>query len=157
MNIYPYLSRRIRKLGPKIDIGCGNTPQVGHIGIDVRDLGQDIIWDVREGLPFADNSITGIYTSHFVEHLTEPEIHALFAELLRVCAPGAVMQLKCPHASTIEAFYHCHSSYWNERRIKGLCAGLQGGNTPGGKFFKILSLKMAGIELQTTLQVVKKP
>ena len=79
-----------RKL-PKIDfnkeininIGCGPRNEIGFIGLDMRDCGQEIIWDAREGIPLPDNTVTKIWTSHFLEHLTDQENKDFFRECYR--------------------------------------------------------------------------
>lgn len=154
--IWPYPYRRFRKTGTRIDIGSGAKTRLGFIGIDIRDMGQDLVWDARQGLPFPDNSIVHAYTSHFVEHLTEPEVRELLVEMLRVTAPGGIVEIRCPHCSTIEAYYHGHMSLWSEKRVKGFCAGFERGAVKGEKYFKVLVLQVVGIELQTNLKVERK-
>lgn len=157
MDHYAYMTRRFRKTGDKIDIGCGHKCRPGFIGIDIRDKGQDLLWDVRQGLPFPDNSIKYVYSSHFIEHLTDSEFRNLIVEIIRVCAPGATLQLSCPHLSTVEAYYHGHVSLWSESRMKGFALGFQRGAVKGEKFPVVVSLKTVGIEVQAvfTIQQVK--
>lgn len=156
MDHYAYLVRRIRKTGPSVDLGCGKKCLAGFVGIDIRDCGQDVLWDVRQGIPWPDNSVHHLHTSHFVEHLTEEDIRALLVEILRICAPGATVAIHCPHCSTIEAYYHGHLSLWSEKRVKGFVAGFARGAAKGEKYFKLNSLKIAGIELQTAMTVMKR-
>lgn len=149
----PYFRRRITKIGPKIDLGCGHKCREGHIGVDIRDLGQDIVWDLRFGLPFPDNSVTNIFSSHFIEHLTDEQNKELFEEILRICQPGAVVQLHCPHESTKEAFFHNHLSKWSVKRIEGMILGFNGAKY-WKKSLRIDSAGQVGIELVATLVVV---
>ena len=156
MDHYAYLVRRIRKIGNKVDLGCGKKCRPGFVGIDIRDQGQDILWDIRQGLPLPDNSIVHFYTSHFVEHLTDEDIRALLVDILRVCCDGVTVEIRCPHCSTIEAYYHGHLSLWSEKRVKGFTAGFERGAVKGEKYFSIKSLQVSGIELQTFLTVHRK-
>lgn len=148
--------RRIRRIGPKIDIGCKKNVVQGFIGLDVVDFGQDIVWDVGEGLPFPDNSLTDVHMSHFVEHLSREESCILFGELLRVCRPGAVIGIACPHADTKEAWYHTHASNWSEKRVVGLVEGYAGSQPKGGKCFVTEKLERSGMELRARLKVITK-
>jgi len=107
----------------KIDIGCGNSTKEGFSGIDIVDFGQDIIWDVRFGLPFPDESIDEIYSSHFIEHLSVTEIDDFINEVIRVSKVGVNIEFRCPHAETDEAYFSCHTSLWDEKRIRGICIG----------------------------------
>ncbi len=54
----------------RLDIGCGKTKMDGWEGIDAIDFGQKHVHDVRQGLPFQDDSVSEVRSSHFVEHLT---------------------------------------------------------------------------------------
>ena len=74
----------------RIDIGCGVRCIEGFAGIDSMDFGQKYIHDVRKGMPFEDNSVDEVHSSHFVEHLTGPERVMFFNELYRVMKIGAI-------------------------------------------------------------------
>lgn len=156
MDQYAYLVRRVRKIGPKIDLGCGDKCRAGFVGIDIRDKGQDILWDIRQGMPLPDDSVDHFYTSHFVEHLTDEDIRSLLVDILRVCKHGSVVQIACPHCSTEEAYYHGHLSLWSEKRVKGFVMGFARGAKRGEKFFEIFDLKVSGIELRAALYVKVK-
>ena len=111
-NPYACLRLRIRRIGPKIDLGCGKAVLPGYIGIDIQDHGQDIVWDVRNGIPLPDRSVTHLHSCHFIEHLTNEEACTVFREMLRVCVAGGKVSLRCPHAKSIEARYLSHFSQW---------------------------------------------
>ncbi len=96
----------------KINIGCGNTGLDDWVNIDKSPLGRIanhktlkniifkckilpkkydlklpnnyLVHDTRKGLPFEDNSIGVIYSSHFFEHLTYFEARDLIKECYRV-------------------------------------------------------------------------
>lgn len=80
----------------KLDIGCGKVKKEGVIGIDAIDFGQDMVHDVRNGIPFADNSVDSIESSHFVEHLTGQERVAFFNECYRVLKVGGLCAVVTP-------------------------------------------------------------
>lgn len=149
-------TRRFKATGKRLDLGCGQKCRPGFIGLDSREYGQALLWDAREGLPFPDNSIEEIWSSHFIEHLTDAEIVDVFQEMLRICKPTARVELHCPHETTLEAYYHNHLSYWSVTRIKGMVMGFKG-SAPryGGKYFSIVSATQVGIELQAILKVEK--
>lgn len=153
----PYFTRRFRKTADKIDLGCGTKCMAGFTGIDIQDNGQDLVWDIRDGLPFPDSSIRGVYSSHFIEHLTDVQVQDLFQEILRVCAVGAPVVLSCPHAGHPEAHFHNHLSQWSVLRIKGMAQGFMGSSHRYvGKCLKIESVQQVGMELQARLTVVKR-
>ena len=119
---------RYRRLveATKLDIGCKTSIKDGFTGIDYQELGQQILWDIREGLPFPDNTITDIYCNHFLEHLDNKDIEGFFLELYRICKDGASIEIGVPHSESLGAYTHNHLSFWNELRFKGLVAGYDG-------------------------------
>lgn len=103
-----------------LDIGCANKKMAGFIGIDNVDYGQEIIWDIRDGIPFPDNSVDKVYTSHLMEHLTNKEGKAFTEDVLRVLKPGGIFFSKMPSINHYGAFYPDHESFWNESRVTSL-------------------------------------
>ena len=112
----------------KLNVGCGNKKEPGYIGIDVRDCGQEIVWDVRKGIPLPDNSVELIWSSHVLEHFDNNECEELFREFYRILKPGGKIQSIVPHALDPTAFYFDHITFWNEERIETLpgVPGLEG-------------------------------
>lgn len=88
----------------KLDIGCGERKQEGHVGIDIAACpGVDHVMDVRNyPWPIASDSVDGIFTSHFFEHLSGPERIPFMDECWRVLKTGSQMVIICP--------------YWTSRR-----------------------------------------
>lgn len=132
----------------KLDIGCANQCKDGFAGIDNVDYGQPIIWDVRDGIPFPDNSIEEVYTSHFLEHLTNKEGKAFTEEVLRVLKPGGTFYNKLPSVTHYGAFYQDHESFWNEARVKSLA---NPDNMPGWEIVSNITLNE---ELQFRLKKI---
>lgn len=103
-----------------LDIGCGKTKPEQLIAswpadygqtqvdewdsIDAIDFGQKHVLDVRKGLSYPDDSVSGIHSSHFVEHLTGAERVPFFNELYRVMKVGAVAKIITPHWSNACAY-----------------------------------------------------
>jgi predicted SAM-dependent methyltransferase len=52
--------------------------------------------DVTKGLPYPDGSVSWIYSSHMIEHLSRPAAHELLHECARVLRPGGVLRLATP-------------------------------------------------------------
>lgn len=52
--------------------------------------------DVRKGMPFADNSVQAIYSSHTFEHFTYEESLQISKECRRVLANGGVLRIVVP-------------------------------------------------------------
>jgi predicted SAM-dependent methyltransferase len=107
------------KLGKEVllDVGCANCKKDGYIGIDNVDYGQELIWDVRDGIPFPDESVDEVYTSHVLEHLTNKENKEFADDVLRVLKPGGIFSNKLPSVTHFGAYYQDHESFWNEARV----------------------------------------
>ena len=116
----------------KLDLGCGENKLEGYIGMDMRDCGQEIVWDAREGIPLADESVDFIWSSHVIEHFTDEESEQLFREIYRVLKTGGKTEHMIPHATDPTAFYFDHKTFWNEQRIHTLPG------VPGLEGFKVI-------------------
>ena len=80
----------------KINLGCGLDKKEGYIGIDrIKLKGVDIICNLEEGLPFKDNSINNIYTSHVLEHINN--LIGLMEEIWRICKPDSIIKIIVPY------------------------------------------------------------
>lgn len=90
----------------KVDIGCGTRKQPEHIGIDILPF-EGIDHQLNAGtekLPFENDSVDEIYTSHFVEHLEAMERVHLINEAYRVLKPGGKMTIIVPHWGSCRAY-----------------------------------------------------
>lgn len=68
----------------KLNIGCGKKLKEGWVNIDLKPFA-DLTLDVREPLPFTDNSCSFIYSEHFLEHLEYPnQAYSFLRECYRV-------------------------------------------------------------------------
>ncbi|MBI2414157.1 MAG: hypothetical protein HYV24_13215 [Deltaproteobacteria bacterium] len=58
----------------RVNVGCGHIPMEGYLNIDMRELpGVDIVAPAG-GLPFAENSLNEIFSSHLLEHFPLEEL-----------------------------------------------------------------------------------
>jgi|GEM_PF-404064 len=78
-----------------LNIGSGNRKLPGFINIDLED-GADIVCDVTNGLPFDDASVDGIYSEHFIEHISQADAMRFFRECRRILKPGGRLRLATP-------------------------------------------------------------
>lgn len=93
----------------KLHVGCGTVYMDGWINIDnnsdnnIKNI--DINTDLRNGLPFADNSVDFIFNEHFLEHLTWDEGLNVVKEFLRVLKPTGVLRIAMPDlADTVNIY-----------------------------------------------------
>ncbi len=88
-----------------LEVGAGDKKgEHGWVTIDMS-RNCDIYWDLRKGLPFPNESISKIYSSHFFEHLSFKEGQTFLDDCLRVLIPGGTFSICVPNARKfIEAY-----------------------------------------------------
>jgi predicted SAM-dependent methyltransferase len=65
----------------------------------------DIYWNLQRGIPFPNDSVRKIYSSHLFEHLSFKDMQKLLDECLRVLTPGGVFSICVPNSKLyIEAY-----------------------------------------------------
>ena len=89
----------------KLNIGCGTKIRDGWLNIDISPRA-DIILDLRERLPFSDNSCSAVYSEHFLEHLEYPNpAKSFLKECFRVLEPGGLFGVGVPDTEWCIAEY----------------------------------------------------
>lgn len=90
----------------KYNLGCGNIPLEGFIGVDIaKTPSVDIVYDLTKfPWKFAKtNSAEEVYASHFVEHLDGPERIKFMEEIYRILKPGGRAMFITPYYNSIRA------------------------------------------------------
>ena len=87
-----------------LNIGSGNKKLDGFVNIDIE-AGADIVHDVTKGLPFAANSVDGVYSEHFIEHISQVQVVNFMRECRRVLKPGGTLRLATPDLDYIVKRY----------------------------------------------------
>jgi SAM-dependent methyltransferase len=118
----------------RLDVGCGGKKREGFTGLDfVEQPGVDVVLDVtKDRWPFDDRSVDEVFSSHFLEHIDEP--NHVFSEIGRVCRDGARITFITPYAFSNEAFVYGHLHFLTEEPWRHFCvthrdvfAGMLGG------------------------------
>jgi predicted SAM-dependent methyltransferase len=100
---YYYLSRKV-PAEKQLHFGCGSDYKNGFINLDMN-KSADYYFDARNKLPFGDETIEYIYSSHFVEHLSNDELMRHFKESFRVLQIGGRYRICIPDfESSIKAY-----------------------------------------------------
>lgn len=82
-----------------INLGCGPSALAGWVNVDIARGPQiDVVWDLRRGLPFADESCAVVFSEHVIEHLTKEDALKLMRECYRILQGGGVLRLSTPDA-----------------------------------------------------------
>jgi len=111
----------------KIHLGCGTDIRPGWVNIDIAltpPAGWDtaahpgtalLSYDLRQGLPLADQSCAFIYSSHFFEHLEYSQGLRLMQDCYRALRPGGTFRVCMP------SYRACFEAYLrNDRDFFGL-------------------------------------
>src|SRR5215213_7791749 len=94
-----------QKEGVSLEIGAGDKKERnGWVTLDTNP-NSDIIWDLNMGLPFPNDSVHRIYSSHVLEHFTLREIQNLLNECLRVLIPAGSFSVCVPNANIYVTAY----------------------------------------------------
>src|SRR4051812_46225066 len=95
--VYRYL-RAPRKSELRVQLGPGQRKYLeGWVNLDANMFTAkcDLWVDLRNPLPFRDETITCVYSHHVVEHL--PDIHRHFVDVFRCLKPGGVYRVGGPN------------------------------------------------------------
>ncbi len=86
--------------GTWLNIGCGTRHLAGFVNMDI-DKPYDKKLDARKPLPYADQAISGVYSEHFFEHLTQAEGLRFLRECRRVLKPDGTVRIAMPDLDDI--------------------------------------------------------
>jgi predicted SAM-dependent methyltransferase len=98
--------RRLLSLShQKLHMGCGSQIFDGWINADMNPKG-DFTLDLREGLPFRDESLWLVYSEHTLEHFyREHDAPFLLKECFRCLEPGGRIRITIPDGEAFIRFY----------------------------------------------------
>jgi SAM-dependent methyltransferase len=122
----------------RVELGCGANKRAGFFGIDIAPGDNvDLVLDIeRHPLPFADNSIEHLYSSHTFEHLAAAgsPIQTL-REIMRVVRHRGLVEIWTPHGRSDDALLFGHDVFYTETHWKHICFEYDdfylGAGTPG--------------------------
>jgi SAM-dependent methyltransferase len=76
------------------------------------------IHDVRKGLPYEDNCLLYLYSSHCFEHLYRDQARRFLGECLRVLKPGGILRLVVPDLELLIRQY-THAGQGQDQNARG--------------------------------------
>lgn len=93
----------------KLNLGCGDKILPGYVNVDVVEAragkAPDVLCDLRELTPFADDCADEVMSVHVVEHFWRWEVEDVLKEWVRVLKPGGKFIVECPNLqAACEAF-----------------------------------------------------
>jgi predicted SAM-dependent methyltransferase len=99
--IAPLYVANILSRGDEIKLEIGAGPRKGYDGWVTLDLSldSDLYWDLKKKLPFPDNCVSVIYSSHVLEHFYYHELIRILEDCFRVLKSGGKFTACVPNAS----------------------------------------------------------
>lgn len=89
----------------KLNLGCGSDYREGYTNVDFSDISSegkkikvDIVHNLLEIFPFADNSADEIVFRETLEHFNRHNGLKVLKEIFRVLKPGGILDLSVPPA-----------------------------------------------------------
>lgn len=111
-----------------VNLGCGDKEMKSEgdivwVNIDKGDYGFNVIRDIRNGLPFCDNSVDYIIADNVLEHIEPNESFIyLMNECLRVLKPEAKFHILVPYwASKVMYKDPTHVRFFSEETFFFFC------------------------------------
>ncbi|MBW4633620.1 MAG: methyltransferase domain-containing protein [Iphinoe sp. HA4291-MV1] len=81
----------------KLNLGCGDKYLADWINIDFNSKHSDVIpHNLLQPLPFPDNSLDVVYSSHVLEHFSREEGERLIRECFRILKPNGILRIVVP-------------------------------------------------------------
>ena len=65
-----------------------------------------ILWDLRKGVPFNDNTFDVVYHSHLLEHIDKENAPVFLKECFRVLKPNGIIRISIPDLQSIIKRYN---------------------------------------------------
>jgi SAM-dependent methyltransferase len=113
----------LRPTGPGrvLDVGCGAAKYPGSVGLDIAaGTAADIVHNLDDRpYPLEDDGFDQVLMQDVIEHVQSPI--GVMEELHRICRPGARIQLRTPHFSSVLAYGDpTHKHYFSRIAIESL-------------------------------------
>ena len=90
----------------RLELGASNQRIKGWLAVDLMET-SDICLNLLCPLPFPDNSVTEIYSSHLLEHFYYPDLINLLSECHRILKSGGRFSAAVPNARIyVEAYFN---------------------------------------------------
>lgn len=96
-------------------LGCGGAYKDGWINIDLESPGADLLMDLTNPFPYEGDSVSFIYTEHFLEHIGRSQAVDFLRECRRVLRDGGVLRISTPNlAFLVECYRRKNIAEWGD-------------------------------------------
>jgi hypothetical protein len=148
-------------VGPRVDIGSGETSPSGYLSSDIALTGStSLCLDANAGLPFRDGSLSELRMSHTLEHLEDTV--RITNDCWRVLCVGGILRVIVPNARHHTAFQDpTHRHFFTRRSFHYLDMGsskyLEHGQYYGFRPWRLTILRSTRYEVGALLEKVEPP
>lgn len=84
-----------------VNIGCGPIHHKDWVNLDILPSEDVKVFNIKQKLPFEDNSVDVVYHSHLLEHLDKVEGSKFIKECFRILKPKGVIRIAVPDLEQI--------------------------------------------------------
>jgi predicted SAM-dependent methyltransferase len=99
----------------KLNLGCGANILPGWLNLDLEPMAGAYFWDAIKIMPFEPETVSIIYSEHFIEHLDIAHVMHLLRECNRILCPGGILRLSTPDLQVLVAAYiGGHLDQWRD-------------------------------------------
>ena len=89
-----------------LNLGCGKRLHPSWTNVNFVSTGTGVIvHDLKEGIPFSDQSFDVVYHSHVLEHFAKAEAEIFLKECYRVLRPQGIVRVVVPDLEQITRMY----------------------------------------------------
>jgi predicted SAM-dependent methyltransferase len=90
----------------RLNLGCGSRVHQDWVNVDFVSAGPGVrAYDLRKGIPYADDFFDVVYHSHILEHFKRQRAGAFLRECYRVLKRGGVLRVAVPDLERIARDY----------------------------------------------------
>lgn len=104
----------------KLNLGAGNQPYEGYIGVSLSGYAADVIHDLSDPLPYPDSSVEEIFANHLLEHFPLWQIPHLLHDWYRVLQDRGILWGFVPDGPTIANLY-LEAVTQDDWRLRSIC------------------------------------
>lgn len=95
-----------------IHVGCGGVYFPGWVNIDLNSEKADLKCDIRDQLPYEENTVDFIYSEHVIEHFNIEDGLRLLADFYRILKHNGAVRIATPDLDYI-VFRYCF--FWKKQ------------------------------------------
>ena len=88
-----------------LHFGCGSVYFDGWNNVDLDSPLADLNLDLTQTLPFADASVSYMFSEHFIEHVTRKQAVDFLVECRRILRPSGTIRVSTPNLRFLIAAY----------------------------------------------------